>query len=63
MNNVYYLNLDLVPYEQAGDLQKQLVALKKEREFSDFLILLEHPPVYTIGSIQRFVPVRGLTVR
>jgi len=50
MNNVYYLNLGLVPYEQAWDLQKQLVALKKEREVPDFFILLEHPPVYTLGK-------------
>ncbi|MGA3084079.1 MAG: lipoyl synthase [Thermodesulfobacteriota bacterium] len=50
MDKVYYLNLGLVPFEQAWDLQKQLVALKKEREFPDFLILLEHPPVYTLGK-------------
>jgi lipoate-protein ligase B len=49
MENIFYLNLNLVPYEQAWNLQKQLVALKKEREFHDFLILLEHLPTFTPG--------------
>ncbi|MBA4393148.1 MAG: hypothetical protein C0407_06320 [Desulfobacca sp.] len=49
MLNGYLLNLDLIPYEEAWTLQKQLVAVKKEKDFPDILILLEHPPVFTLG--------------
>ena len=49
MENIFFLNLNLVPYEQAWDLQKKLVALIKEADSPDFLILLEHPPVFTLG--------------
>jgi lipoate-protein ligase B len=44
------LNLGLVPYQAAWDLQKYLVDQKKTDPLaSDFLILLEHPPVLTLG--------------
>ncbi len=46
----YCLNLDRVPYEEAWTLQQQLVSCKKGGDFPDFLILLEHPPVLTLGK-------------
>jgi lipoate-protein ligase B len=44
------LNLGLVPYEQAWRLQKDLVARKQSDDgFPEVLLLLEHPPVFTMG--------------
>ena len=37
-------------YEQAWDLQKRLVREIDRGERGDSLLLLEHPPTYTIGS-------------
>ena len=39
----------LVPYARAWDLQRELVRLRKNDETPDTLVLLEHPPVYTVG--------------
>lgn len=44
----WILNLDTVPYEEAFDLQKKLVELRIQDKINDTLILLEHPPVFTI---------------
>jgi lipoate-protein ligase B len=41
--------LGRVPYAQAWDLQRNLVAEKRERALADQLLLLEHDPVYTLG--------------
>ena len=50
MKEIVRLNLGLVPYQAAWDLQKFLVDQKKSAPLSpDFLILLEHPPVLTLG--------------
>jgi lipoic acid synthetase len=46
----YCLNLDTIPYEGAWTLQQQLVSCKKKGDSPDFLILLEHPPVFTLGK-------------
>ena len=43
----------LVPYVKAWELQKELVQLRKNREIPDTLVLLEHPPVYTVGRAAR----------
>ena len=44
----WILNLDTVPYEEAFALQKRLVAMRSKGTIRDTLILLEHPPVFTI---------------
>lgn len=44
----WILNLDTVPYEEAFALQKRLVVLRSQGTICDTLILLEHPPVFTI---------------
>lgn len=49
MQTVWLVNLGLVPYAQALDLQHQLVAARKQGELNDVLLLLEHPPVFTLG--------------
>ena len=46
---LYLLNLGLEPYNQALDLQHRLVAARREGRIEDVLILLEHPPVITLG--------------
>ncbi|MBD2259070.1 lipoyl(octanoyl) transferase LipB [Pseudanabaena sp. FACHB-2040] len=43
-------NLGLVPYETAWRWQQSLVQHKKAGLSSDVLMLLEHPPVYTLGQ-------------
>jgi len=39
----------ITPYARAWDLQKLLVAARREERIADGLILLEHEPVFTIG--------------
>lgn len=40
----------LVPYQVAWDWQRSLVAQRKQNpDMQDLLLLLEHPPVYTLG--------------
>jgi lipoyl(octanoyl) transferase len=41
----------LMPYDLAWEWQRREVALRRESpELDDLLILLEHPPVYTLGQ-------------
>lgn len=46
---MYLLNLGLVPYDEGLELQHRIVAARKQGELDDVLILLEHPPVITLG--------------
>src|SRR5690242_18569348 len=41
--------LHLVTYENGMKLQERLVALRQREEIDDQLLLLEHPPVITLG--------------
>lgn len=50
---IAYLHLGLVPYAQALALQRHLIALRKAGEIGDVLLLLEHPPVITLGKNSR----------
>lgn len=43
------LDLGLEPYSQALELQHRLVTVRREGRIGDVLILLEHPPVITLG--------------
>ena len=43
------LNLGLVPYETALQLQRTLMDLRKAGRIENTLLLLEHPPVITLG--------------
>ncbi|MGB8770581.1 MAG: lipoyl(octanoyl) transferase LipB [Candidatus Korobacteraceae bacterium] len=43
------LNLGLVPYETALQLQHTLMELRKASRVENTLLLLEHPPVITLG--------------
>lgn len=44
----WILNLDTIPYEEAFELQKRLVEMRSQGNINDTLILLEHPPVFTV---------------
>lgn len=44
----WILKLNTIPYEEALDLQKRLVEMRSQETINDTLILLEHPPVFTI---------------
>jgi lipoyl(octanoyl) transferase len=46
---VHVLELDQVPYREAWALQQQLVADRQQGTIPDTVVLLEHPPVYTLG--------------
>ncbi|MDP8952235.1 MAG: hypothetical protein M3N18_08370, partial [Actinomycetota bacterium] len=38
-----------VPYAEAWETQKEIVRLRKSDLAPDTLLMLEHPPVYTVG--------------
>ncbi len=45
----YLLNLDRVPYREAWELQRSLAAAVSQGAIPDTVLLLEHPPVITLG--------------
>jgi lipoyl(octanoyl) transferase len=45
----YVLNLGLVPYREAWDLQRSLAAAVSQGAIPETVVLLEHPPVVTLG--------------
>jgi lipoyl(octanoyl) transferase len=45
------LDLGLRDYEEVWRLQKEFVARRRTGEIPDTVILVEHPPVFTIGRL------------
>jgi lipoyl(octanoyl) transferase len=45
----YLLNLGTVPYREAWDLQRSLAGAVSQGAIPDTVVLLEHPPVVTLG--------------
>jgi lipoyl(octanoyl) transferase len=45
----YVLNLGLVPYREAWDVQRSLAGAVSQGAIPDTIVLLEHPPVVTLG--------------
>jgi lipoyl(octanoyl) transferase len=45
----YLLNLERVPYREAWDLQRSLAGAVSQGAIPDTVVLLEHPPVITLG--------------
>jgi lipoyl(octanoyl) transferase len=45
----YLLNLGQVPYREAWDLQRSLAGAVSQGAIPDTVVLLEHPPVVTLG--------------
>ena len=50
---IHLLHLGRVPYAEALALQQRIIALRKAGEIADTLLLLEHPPVLTLGRNAR----------
>jgi lipoyl(octanoyl) transferase len=46
---IWTCHLGLVPYDEAAALQERLRAARQQDAIPDVLLLLEHPPVYTLG--------------
>ena len=49
MREIEVRRLGVVPYAESLELQRELVERRKAGEISDQLLLLEHPPVITLG--------------
>ncbi|HEX2045614.1 MAG TPA: lipoyl(octanoyl) transferase LipB [Gaiellaceae bacterium] len=45
----YLLNLGRTPYQEAWELQRSLAAAVSQGAIPDTIVLLEHPPVITLG--------------
>jgi lipoyl(octanoyl) transferase len=48
-DELWTCNLGLVEYREAVDIQERLRTRVQSGELPDLLLLLEHPPVYTLG--------------
>jgi lipoyl(octanoyl) transferase len=46
---LWVCHLGVVPYRQGVEIQERLRARRQADELPDILLLLEHPPVYTVG--------------
>ncbi len=53
MKTVWLVNFQTIPYGEALLLQHRLVAARKRGDLNDTLLLLEHPPVFTLGRNAR----------
>ena len=49
MNSVWLVNFGTVPYADALAMQHRIVEARKCGALNDTLLLLEHPPVFTLG--------------
>ena len=49
MRGAYLMNLGLVPYGEAFELQRAVAGAVSQRAVPETVIFLEHPPVVTIG--------------
>jgi lipoyl(octanoyl) transferase len=48
-HGAYLMNLGLVPYAEAWELQRSLAGAVSQGAIPDTILLLEHPPVVTLG--------------
>ena len=49
MSGAYLLNLGVVPYAEAVELQRSLAGAVSQRAIPETVVFLEHPPVVTLG--------------
>jgi lipoyl(octanoyl) transferase len=47
--HLHLLNLGRIPYAEGLRIQAEVVAARKENRIADTLLLMEHPPVLTLG--------------
>jgi len=51
MRKCYLVEYDTLEYRESLELQKRIREIKEEnRDFSDFLLVLQHNPIFTIGK-------------
>ena len=50
---LYYINIGVIPYAEAWELQRNIFEKRKEGKLSDVLLLLEHPHTYTLGKVAK----------
>jgi lipoate-protein ligase B len=50
VSDLWVTQLGLVPYEEALALQEDLRERRRAGDIPDLLLVLEHPPVYTLGK-------------
>ncbi|SDP47662.1 lipoyl synthase [Desulforhopalus singaporensis] len=50
MNNALLIDLGTLRYDYVSDLQKNLAVLRFQKKIPDLLLLVEHPPVVTVGN-------------
>ena len=48
-NLIHLVPLGRVGYDEALKIQRELIELRKQQQIGDVLLLLEHPPVLTLG--------------
>ncbi len=46
---LHVIELAVVPYREAWELQQRLVSARQDGTRPDTVVMLEHPPVYTLG--------------
>ena len=46
-----HIDLGLIDYAEAWDMQKSLMEERKQNNIPDTLLLLEHPNTYTLGKV------------
>jgi lipoyl(octanoyl) transferase len=49
LKGAYVMNLGLVPYREAWELQQSIAGAVSQGAIPDTILLLEHPPVVTLG--------------
>src|SRR5581483_8921488 len=59
MNNGLLVDLGMIEYGAALDLQRRLVAARKAGAVADVLLLCEHPPVITLGRNGKLANLRA----
>jgi lipoyl(octanoyl) transferase len=54
MNKILnFYNIGRIDYEEAWELQKELLALRYQKKIPDTLLFVEHPNTYTLGKIAK----------
>lgn len=62
---LHCIDLGLIEYSQALQLQENLLGQRYRGEIEDTLLLLEHPPVFTLGrggNVKNLLTPRGIPV-
>lgn len=47
--NINFIHLGLIDYKKALEIQEKLLALRQQNVIDDVFLLVEHPPVITVG--------------